>query len=704
MDDRIKGVSDEDIVDALVDADETDEVKTFDPDSYGDRTGADHHGHDHHDHDEHGHHDHDHGCCGCCCHDDDDDDEDPEEAKKERTILIGRLIASVLLAVLAAVIPFPGKLGIIKVLMFAAAYLISAYDMIFEMGRDLIKGRVFNEVFLMTVAAIGAICIGEYPEAVAVTVLYRIGELLEEYAEGRSRRSISELTAIRPDHANLLLEDGDTQKVDPQSVKVDDVIVIKTGERVPLDGVVVEGSASMDMSALTGESAPADVEVGGEVFSGSVDRNGTLYVRVTKVFGESTVSRVLSLIEDCTERKSKSERFITKFARWYTPAVVGAAVLIALIGSLVTHEWRDWIGRALNFLVVSCPCALVISVPLSFFGGMGRASKNGILIKGSSYIESLADCSTVVFDKTGTLTRGSFKVSRVVAVKVDRSDLLRLAATAEAFSDHPIAASLKEAWGGPIDLSQVSDTREAAGYGVVANINTVNVFVGNAKLMEKLGLGQDNEDETGTVVHVAAQPGDGSSEPVYLGRIIIEDEIKDRSRDAVSDLAAMGITDTVLLSGDSEQTVKKVAASLGISGYSAHLMPDEKVAAVEELLARERKGTLVFTGDGINDAPALARADVGVAMGALGTDAAIESADVVIMDDDPASIPKAIRIARFTRSIVRQNIVLSIGVKLLVLLLSVLGVANMYLAVFADVGVLLLAILNSSRALLSNKS
>ncbi|MCI8678612.1 MAG: cadmium-translocating P-type ATPase [Lawsonibacter sp.] len=577
--------------------------------------------------------------------------------------------------------------------LFLIPYLVIGWDVLWKAIRNILNGQVFDENFLMSVATIGALLIGEYPEAVAVMLFYQVGELFQNVAVSRSRQSISALMDIRPDYANIERE-GQLVQVDPEEVAVGDVIVIKAGERVPLDGTVLEGTSALDTAALTGESLPRDVEAGDEVISGCVNLSGLLHVRVSKPFGQSTVARILDLVENSSEKKAQAEHFITKFARYYTPIVVFAALALAVIPSLATGQWGIWVPRALNFLVVSCPCALVISIPLSFFGGLGGASKQGILVKGSNYLEALAQAGVVVFDKTGTLTQGRFAVTAVHPEGMEEKELLELAAHAEQFSTHPISKSIVSAWGGVPDQGRAAEVEEVAGHGVRAAIDGRRVLAGNLKLMEREGISPvSDHDHPGTVIHVAV---DGR----YAGHLVIADQPKETSAQAVAELKAAGVRQTVMLTGDALRAAQAVAEQLGLDQFYAQLLPADKVERVEALLEEKRpREKLVFVGDGINDAPVLSRADIGVAMGALGSDAAIEAADIVLMDDDLLKLPVAVRIARKTLSIVRQNVVFALGVKLLVLILSAVGLANMWAAVFADVGVSVLAILNASRML-----
>ena len=615
--------------------------------------------------------------------------------KKQKKMLI-RILCSFVLLVAAAIeekllpdaLPQWGWL-----LVFLAPYLLIGYDVLKEAVESIFHGQMLDEHFLMMVATVGALCVGELEEAVAVMLFYQVGELFQSYAVGKSRKSISALMDIRPDYANIE-RDGKLEQVDPEEIQVGDIIVVKAGEKVPLDGVVMEGKTTLNTAALTGESLPRDAAEGDEIISGCVNISGLIRVRVTKPFSESTVSRILELVENASNKKTRTERFITRFARIYTPAVVGAAVLLAIVPPLVLHgNWSDWIYRALTFLVVSCPCALVISVPLSFFGGIGGASSKGILVKGSNYIEALAHCETVVFDKTGTLTEGSFQVTAVHPDAVDEKELLRLAAAAESYSDHPISLSLKAACHDSIDSKLVTNVHEIAGKGVQAEFEGHTLSVGNGKLMESLGIEEHKCHKVGTIVHVAM---DGK----YLGHIVISDVIKPDAAKAIADLKACGVQRTVMLTGDRREVAQNVAQQLKLDDVKAELMPQGKVEAVEELLkAKNPKSTLAFVGDGINDAPVLSRADIGIAMGALGSDAAIEAADVVLMDDQPSKIAEAIRISRKTMGIAMQNIVFALAVKAVVLAVTAFGAGNMWWAVFADVGVSVIAILNAMRAL-----
>lgn len=579
--------------------------------------------------------------------------------------------------------------------LFLVPYLVLGFEIISDAIIKLLHGELFDEYFLMTVASIGALCIGEYPEAVAVMLFFRIGECFEDYAVGKSRRSIAELMGIRPDYACVEV-DGVLQKFDPNTIPVGTVITVTPGERIPLDGVIMDGESSVDTSALTGESMPRTVKKGQQVVSGCVNLSGVLRIRVSSTYKESTVSKMLELVEHSANSKSRREALVTRFAKVYTPVVVALAVLLAVIPSLVDGNWLEWIRRALIFLVISCPCALVISVPLSFFGGIGCASKHGILIKGSTYLEALADTSTVVMDKTGTVTEGSFTVTGVEPIGISGADLITLAAAAECYSNHPIALSLRKACKNLPDRRLVTNVRELTGRGIEANVCGRRVLVGNAALMASNGITPKTPTEHSTIVHVAA---DG----IYGGYIVIDDRIKDGAKQAVSDLYRLGVESTVMLTGDGKRTAQAVATALGVNNVYSELLPSDKVIAVEELLRQKHTGTLLFVGDGINDAPVLARSDVGIAMGALGSDAAVEAADVVLMDDDVRKLPLAIEISQHTVGIAKQNIAFSLTVKFVIMLLGALGIAGMWLAVFADVGVLILAVLNATRTLRINE-
>ncbi len=579
--------------------------------------------------------------------------------------------------------------------LFLVPYLVLGFEIISDAIIKLLHGELFDEYFLMTVASIGALCIGEYPEAVAVMLFFRIGECFEDYAVDKSRRSIAELMDIRPDYACVEV-DGVLQKFDPNTIPVGTVITVTPGERIPLDGVIMDGESSVDTSALTGESMPRTVKKGQQVVSGCVNLSGVLRIRVSSTYKESTVSKMLELVEHSANSKSRREALVTRFAKVYTPVVVALAVLLAVIPSLVDGNWLEWIRRALIFLVISCPCALVISVPLSFFGGIGCASKHGILIKGSTYLEALADTSTVVMDKTGTVTEGSFSVTGVEPIGISGADLITLAAAAECYSSHPIALSLRKACKNLPDRRLVTNVRELTGRGIEANVCGRRVLVGNAALMTSNGITPKTPTEHATIVHVAA---DG----IYGGYIVIDDRIKDGAKQAVSDLYRLGVESTVMLTGDGKRTAQAVATALGVNNVYSELLPSDKVIAVEELLRQKHTGTLLFVGDGINDAPVLARSDVGIAMGALGSDAAVEAADVVLMDDDVRKLPLAIEISQHTVGIAKQNIAFSLTVKFVIMLLGALGIAGMWLAVFADVGVLILAVLNATRTLRINE-
>lgn len=595
------------------------------------------------------------------------------------------LIAGLLLRANAAV----------SITLLMLAYAIAGYDVLFDAVRGILRGQVFDENFLMSLATVGAIVIGEHAEAVAVMVFFQTGEMFEHYALDKSRRSIQSAMDLLPDRANLLLEDGQTRAVEPEEVQVGDRILVRQGERLPLDGVVLSGTSQLDTAALTGESLPREALIGDEVLSGCVNLTGVLTIRVTKPFEQSTVSRILEMVETATDKKSKQESFITRFSAVYTPVVVILALLLAFVPPLIIPGalLSDWVYRALNFLVVSCPCALVISIPLAFFGGIGGASRAGILTKGSNYLEALARADTFVFDKTGTLTRGRFTVSHVKADDMPEAALLRLAAHAETHSLHPIADAIKQAYGQPLDPALVGEVREMPGGGVIAAVDGQQVLLGNARLMAQHGIRLPDAQDTGTISHVAV----GGR---YAGSIQVSDTTKPCAREALSRLRAQGIRQLVMLTGDNEQTGAQVARELGIDAVHAGLLPQDKVHKVEELLeAPGRKGSLVFVGDGVNDAPVLARADVGFAMGAMGSDAAIEAADIVIMNDDPCKLAAALTIARKTVRIAKQNAVFAIGIKVGVLILSTLGLSTLWMAVFADVGVAVLAILNAMRAL-----
>lgn len=609
---------------------------------------------------------------------------------KKQKKMLWRILASAALLVAAVLLPLE---GIYRLAVFLIPYAVIGWDVLWKAARNIAHGQVFDENFLMAIATIGAFFTGEYPEGVAVMLFYQVGELFQSYAVGRSRKSIASLMDIRPDYANIEQE-GKLIQVDPSEVTVGDVIVIKAGEKVPLDGVVLEGNSSLDTAALTGESLPREIEPGDDVISGCINQSGLLRVRVTKVFGESTVAKILNLVENSSSKKAKAENFITKFARYYTPCVVIGALLLAVLPPLFFGgEWSDWVHRALIFLVISCPCALVISVPLSFFGGIGGASKCGVLVKGGNYMEVLAKTDIVVFDKTGTLTKGVFNVTAIHPDTVSEAQLLELAALAESYSDHPISRSLKDAYNQEIDTARVGEVEEVAGRGVRAKVDGKLVCVGNDKLMDERGVAWHPCHHIGTTVHVEV---DG----LYAGHIVISDEIKADAPDAIRALKEQGVQKTVMLTGDAKAVGESVAAQLGIDKVYTQLLPADKVARVEELLSQKApKSRLAFVGDGINDAPVLSRADIGIAMGAMGSDAAIEAADIVLMDDKPSKIAAAIEIAKKTLRIVRQNIIFALAVKALVLILGAFGMANMWEAVFADVGVSVIAILNAMRAL-----
>lgn len=620
--------------------------------------------------------------------------------KKQKKMLVRILITAVMLIALH----FIPITGIPQLLAYVAAYLVIGYDILRKAGKGILNGRAFDENFLMALATLGAFFLaiwtksGDYVEGIAVMLFYQIGELFQSYAVGKSRKNISALMDIRPDYANIEA-DGQLTQVDPDEVPVGSMIVVQPGEKVPLDGVIVEGTASLNTSALTGESLPRDVKEGDEIISGCIDMSGVLKIRTTKAFGESTVSKILDLVENASSRKSRSEAFISRFAKIYTPAVCAAALALAVLVPLgrmlagLDANWTDWIYRALSFLVVSCPCALVISIPLSFFAGIGGASKEGILIKGSNYLEAMSEAKIVVFDKTGTLTRGVFEVTAVHHSPMDEAQLLEYAALAECASSHPISKSLQKAYGKEIDRSRVTDIEELSGHGITATVDGHAVAAGNSKLMNKLGVEYHDCHSTGTIIHMAV---DGQ----YAGHIVISDVVKPHSKEAIEQLKRAGVQKTVMLTGDAKRVADSVAAELGVDEVRSELLPGDKVAEVEKLLAaKSKKDMLAFVGDGINDAPVLTRADIGIAMGAMGSDAAIEAADIVLMDDDPLQIAKAIKISRKCIGIVRQNIVFSLVVKFGCLALVAFGVANMWAAIFADVGVMVLAVLNAIRAL-----
>lgn len=611
-------------------------------------------------------------------------------SKKQKKSLLRILLGAVLLALCLA-LPLE---GIWRPAAFLAAYLVSGGDVLWRAIRNILHGQVFDENFLMCIATVGAFCTQEYMEGVLVMLLYQVGELFQSYAVGKSRGAISTLMDIRPDYANLFKE-GEVLQVDPEEVEIGQEILVRAGEKIPLDGIVLEGSASIDTSALTGESAPREAEVGSELLSGCINLNGTLRLRVTKEFGESTVSKILDMVENASEKKAKAEDFITRFAKYYTPSVVCAALALAVIPPLFVGDWSVWVSRAMSFLVISCPCALVISVPLSYFGGIGGASKAGVLVKGSNYLEALSKAEIVVFDKTGTLTKGNFVLSeQVPAEGIEAQELLEYAALAEAYSTHPIAQSIRAAYGKEPDMSRVQDVKEISGKGVLAQVDGAQIAAGNAKLMEEYcQSGYAPSEAVGSVVYLAK---DGN----YLGHLTIRDEIKEDAAQAIAELKAAGVRQTIMLTGDAKAVAEDVAGKLGMDAVYAELLPLDKVQKVEQLLEQKSgKGKLVFVGDGINDAPVLTRADIGIAMGALGSDAAIEAADIVLMTDAPSKIPQAIRISRRTHCIVMQNIIFALSVKGVALVLGAFGLIHMLAAVFADVGVSVIAILNAMRAM-----
>ncbi|MBO5113499.1 MAG: cadmium-translocating P-type ATPase [Lachnospiraceae bacterium] len=618
--------------------------------------------------------------------------------KKQKKVLI-RIIAAAVLMILFSLLPIEGYLAFG---LFMIPYLIIGYDILKKAVKGILNRQVFDENFLMAVATVGAIILGDYKEGVAVMLFYQIGELFQGYAVGKSRKNISELMDIRPDYANVE-KDGKLEKVDPDEVETGSVIVVMPGEKIPIDGTIIEGNTTLNTSALTGESLPREAKEGDDVISGCINMTGVLKIRTTREFGESTVSKILELVENSSSRKSRSENFISRFARVYTPAVCYGAAALAILPPVVrifmgiTPQWGEWIYRALTFLVISCPCALVISIPLSFFAGIGGASREGVLVKGSNYLETLSQTRYVVFDKTGTMTQGVFEVSGVYHNQMPEDKLIEYAAYAESFSSHPISKSLKNAYGKEIDRTRVTDAEEISGKGVVARVDGVPVAAGNHKLMEELGLGWKECDQAGTVVHMAV---DGS----YAGCILISDLLKPHAKEAISELKKAGVKKSVMLTGDAKKVADQVAEELGIHEVYSELLPADKVNKVEELLSQKSdKERLAFVGDGINDAPVLSRADIGIAMGALGSDAAIEAADVVLMDDDPLKIAKAIKISRKCVRIVYENIYFAIGIKIICLVLGALGIANMWLAIFADVGVMVIAVLNAIRALFVKK-
>lgn len=624
--------------------------------------------------------------------------------KKQKKMLV-RIIISLILVVVFSGLPIDEhqKFGTyLRFGLFMIPYLIIGHDILKKALKGIRNKQVFDENFLMAVATIGAILLGDYTEGTAVMLFYQIGELFQGYAVGKSRRNISELMDIRPDYANVE-QDGKLEQVDPDEVEIGTIIVVQPGEKVPIDGVITEGTSTLNTSALTGESLPRNAKVGDEVISGCINMTGLLKIRTTKEFGESTVSKILELVENSSSRKSKSENFISKFAKYYTPAVCYGALALAIIPPIVLlimgkpAMWGDWIYRALTFLVISCPCALVISIPLSFFAGIGGASNQGVLVKGSNYLETLAQTKYVVFDKTGTMTQGVFEVSGIHHNEMADEKLIEYAALAECSSSHPISKSLQKAYGKPIDRNRVTDIEEISGNGVIAKVDGVSIAAGNAKLMKRLGISYQECHHVGTVVHMAV---DGK----YAGHILISDIVKPHAKEAIAELKKAGITKTIMLTGDSKRVADQVAADLGIQEVYSELLPADKVSKVEELLSKKtEKEKLAFVGDGINDAPVLSRADIGIAMGALGSDAAIEAADIVLMDDDPLKISKAIKIARKCIRIVYENIYFAIGIKVLCLILGALGIANMWMAIFADVGVMIIAVLNAIRSLFVKK-
>ena len=624
--------------------------------------------------------------------------------KKQKKMLVRIIIAAALMIILHFV---PVK-GVIRFLLYLIPYFVIGYDILRKAFKGIMNHQVFDENFLMAVATVGAIIValsenGDYTEAIAVMLFYQIGELFQSYAVGKSRRNISELMDIRPDYANVEV-DGKLEQADPDEVEIGSVIVVKPGEKVPIDGIIIDGSSTLNTSALTGESVPRDAKYGDEIISGCINLSGVLKIRTTKEFGESTVSKILDLVENSSSKKSKSENFISKFAKYYTPAVCYSALALAILPPVVrmlfmsaSPEWATWIYRALTFLVISCPCALVISIPLSFFAGIGGASREGVLVKGSNYLETLSQTKYVVFDKTGTMTEGVFEVTGVYENTMDKEKVLEYAALAESFSSHPISKSLKKAYGREIDQTRVSDVEEISGHGIIAKVDGIDVAAGNYKLMKKLRLSYADSDKVGTIVHVAVNGK-------YEGYILISDRIKATAKEAIHALKKAGIERTIMLTGDSKTVADSVAKELGIDEVYSELLPSDKVAKVEELLAKKsRKSKLAFVGDGINDAPVLSRADIGIAMGAMGSDAAIEAADIVLMDDDPVKISKAIKISRKGLRIVYENTYFAIGIKLICLLLGAVGIANMWLAIFADVGVMVIAVLNAIRALFVHK-
>ena len=629
--------------------------------------------------------------------------------KKQKKMLIRIIIAAVFMIVLKF-IPFGEGIPVrvIRFVLYMIPYLVVGYDILLKAFKGIRNKQVFDENFLMAVATIGAMAIaiyenGDYTEAIAVMLFYQIGELFQSYAVGKSRRNISELMDIRPDYANIDV-DGNIEKVDPDEVEIGTVIIVKPGEKVPIDGIVEEGTSTLNTSALTGESLPRNVKEGDEIISGCINMSGVLKIKTTKEFGDSTVSKILDLVENASSKKSRSENFISKFARYYTPAVCYGALALAILPPIFimlfmngSPMWGEWIYRALTFLVISCPCALVISIPLSFFAGIGGASNAGVLVKGSSYLETLSQTKYVVLDKTGTVTQGVFEVSRINNKNLTADEVLEYVAYSESYSSHPISKSLQQAYGKEIDKNRVTDIEEISGHGITAKVDGISVAVGNSKLMRKLGLSCDESHETGTIVHVAV---DGR----YVGYILISDKIKPTAKEAIEKLHKAGVKNIIMLTGDAKEVAEEVAGTLGIDKVYSELLPADKVSKVEELIAnKNEKDKLVFVGDGINDAPVLSRADIGIAMGAMGSDAAIEAADVVLMDDDPLKISMAIKISRKCLRIVYENIYFAIGIKVICLILGAIGIANMWAAIFADVGVMVIAVINAIRALMVKK-
>lgn len=626
------------------------------------------------------------------------------DLNKKQKRAFKEIVLGGLLWILISLLPFPEGIGqYIQNGLFLIPYFLLGWPVLKGAARNIAKRRPFDEAFLMAIATVGAMALGDFREGVAVMLFYQIGEFFQSVAVGRSRKSITALMDIRPDYANLLREDGTTVQVDPDQVGVGSTIMVKPGEKIPIDGTVIRGKSSLDTAALTGESAPREVAEGSEVLSGCINQDGLLTIRTTREFEESTASKILDLVENASSRKSRSENFISKFARYYTPAVVYSALALAFIGPVIrlimglNPDWGDWIYRALTLLVISCPCAIVVSIPLSFFGGLGGASSSGILIKGSNYMETLSKIKTIVMDKTGTITKGNFQVSGLHHATFDHEEMLRLAAHAEANSSHPISKSLEEAYGKPIDFSVIRDVREISGQGVIARVDGHQVACGNGKLMDTVGINFIECHSVGSIVHMAV---DGA----YAGHIVIADQVKESSKEAIDKLKKLGVSRQVMLTGDSRAVAENIANQVGISEVRSQLLPQDKVSALEDILSqKEGKETVAFVGDGINDAPVLTRADIGIAMGAMGSDAAIEAADVVLMDDDPVKIAKAIRIARKCMRIVYENLVFAIGVKLTCLVLGALGIANMWLAIFADVGVMVICVINAVRVLFVKK-